>query len=54
MTMTQRHELQQDIAIKHVLNQRNRGIDLRREMAYWMRQARRLSDSQLMRVAATL
>ena len=54
MTIQERHNLQQDIAIKHVLAQRNRGIDLRREMAYWMRQARRLSDAKLLRIAASL
>ena len=56
MTVTQRHELQQDIAISHVLSQRNRahGQDVRKLMAYWMRQARRLSDPQLVRIAASL
>jgi len=56
MTITQRHELQQDIAISNVLGQRNRQApsEVRKAMAYWMRQARKLRDDQLIRVARTL
>lgn len=56
MTVTERHELQQDIAIAHVLEQRNRRApsEVRKLMAYWMRQARRLRDDELIRVARTI
>jgi hypothetical protein len=56
MTIKERHELQQDIAIYHVLQERNRlnGPNLRRLMAYWMRQARKLNDTRLEGVAASL
>jgi len=56
MTITERHELQQDIAISNVLGQRNTRAprEVRKAMAYWMRQSRRLRDSELIRVARTL
>jgi len=56
MTITERHALQQDIAINHVLAQRNRQApsEVRRLMAYWMKQVRKLPDGKLVRIAATL
>lgn len=56
MTVTERHMYQQDIAISHVLSQRNRahGKELRSLMAYWIKQARRLNDRKLVQIARTL
>lgn len=56
LTVKQRHEMQQDIAIYNVMHDRKAGSfwNVRRAMAYHMRQARKLRDSELRRVAATL
>ena len=59
MTITERHEMQQDIGLFNTLNARGlRGagkyFDTRRLLARNMRQARRLNDQDLQRIAATL
>ena len=54
MTITERHQHQVDIALYNVIHQRNRNPNLRERLAYWVRQSRRLTDAQLLRVAATL
>jgi hypothetical protein len=54
MTITERHDMQVDVAIYHVLEQRNKFANQRKVMAFWTRQARRLTDSRLQQIAATL
>lgn len=55
MTIKQRHELQERVMAFHVINDHRRSANNIRELcAMWMRRARRLSDAQLIKVAASL
>ena len=56
MNIKQRHELQQDIALYNTMHNKywRSYWDVRRVLARNMRQARRLTDKQLVRIAATL
>lgn len=57
MTITQRHRLQEAVMVFNVqADQRFRRGNpdgARKLCAYWMRQARKLTDGQLVRVAAS-
>ena len=56
MNIKQRHELQQDIALYNTMNNKywRSYWDVRSVLARNMRDARRLTDKQLVRIAATL
>lgn len=56
MNIKQRHELQQDIALYNTMNNKywKTYWDVRSVLARNMREARRLTDKDLVRIAATL
>lgn len=56
LTVKQRHEMQQDIAIYNTLNRRKLSTywNTRKVLARNIREARKLSDASLRRIAATL
>jgi len=57
MTITQRHKLQEAVMVYNVQAdqrfRRGNPADARSLCAYWMRQARKLRDGDLVRIAAS-
>ena len=55
MTIKEKHELQEQVMAWHVMHAKRPAFwDMRRLCAFWMRQARKLNEQQLVQIAASL